>query len=141
MWFLGSMSDVLRCGLSFYLDGVNSHLLLSLAGLVHCDTAPTLVKHLLRPESPAVVLPPSSGAVWQNTSCRTSNMYCTTTLIRLTQGQDSSRIDRDRSVMSSWTACLPLAACFLLLWSHAVIASINCRITETYLLSEKALGP
>ena len=32
-------------GLSFYLDdAVNSHLLLSLAGLVRCNVAPTLVK-------------------------------------------------------------------------------------------------
>ena len=37
--------DVLRCGLSFYLDEVDSHLFLSLAGSVRCDTAPTLVKH------------------------------------------------------------------------------------------------
>ena len=28
-----------------YLDEVDSHLLLSLAGSVRCDTAPTLVKH------------------------------------------------------------------------------------------------
>ena len=33
------------CGLSFYLGMVDSHLLLSLAGSVHCDTAPALVKH------------------------------------------------------------------------------------------------
>ena len=33
------------CGLSFYLDVVDSHLLLSLAGLVRCNTAPALVKH------------------------------------------------------------------------------------------------
>ena len=40
---LGSMFFI--CGLSFYLDVVDSHLLLSLAGLVHCNTAPALVKH------------------------------------------------------------------------------------------------
>ena len=40
---LGSVFFV--CGLSFYLGEVDSHLLLSLAGSVRCDTAPTLVKH------------------------------------------------------------------------------------------------
>ena len=33
------------CGFWFYLDAVDSHLLLSLASSVRCDTAPTLVKH------------------------------------------------------------------------------------------------
>ena len=46
-------------GLSFYLDVVDSHLLLSLAGSVRCHTA--LTWH----ESRAAVLPPSSGAAWQ----------------------------------------------------------------------------
>ena len=45
-----------------YLDEVNSHLLLSLAGSVRCDTGPTLVKHILRCESRVAILPPSSGA-------------------------------------------------------------------------------
>ena len=41
---LGSMFFV--CGLSFYLlDMVDSHLLLSLAGSVHCNMALMLVKH------------------------------------------------------------------------------------------------
>ena len=60
---LGSMFFI--CGLSFYLDVVDSHLLLSLAGLVRCDTKPTLVKHSCETQARAAVLPPSSGAAWQ----------------------------------------------------------------------------
>ena len=36
------LGSLFVCGLSFYLDVVDSHLLLSLAGLVCCDTVPTL---------------------------------------------------------------------------------------------------
>ena len=54
------------CGLSFYLGEINSHLLLSLAGSVRCDTA-EVGQHLslLRRKSRAAVLPPSSGAARQ----------------------------------------------------------------------------
>ena len=60
--------DVLCLCLSLYLDEVDSHLLLSWAGSGCCDTALTLVKHKLRRESRAAVLPPSSGAARQEVS-------------------------------------------------------------------------
>ena len=51
---LGSVFFV--CGLSFYLDVVDSHLLLSLAGSVRCDMMPTLVSCELPPGLPPLVL-------------------------------------------------------------------------------------